>query len=155
MNPLKSVFTPEEVLSRAGLLKRIVRDVAEAYERRRNSKELHQEFLAISRNIRSPEIEETINSLRSELKDLDRYLDIYDKEIRDLGGILKDARKGLVYFYSERDGRKIFLVWELYEPDLVSWHELDETFSDRVPLESRPLGTGTSAPTGQGHHPRG
>ncbi len=150
MNPTKVVYAPEEVLSRIGLLKRIVRDVVEVYERRRKSKEIHQEFLAISRNIRSPEIEETINSLRSELKDLDRHLDAYDKEIRDLGGILKDARKGLVYFYSERDGRKIFLVWELYEPDLVSWHELDETFSDRIPLETRTLGT--SAPSGtQGH----
>ncbi len=142
MNPsVKLVFTPEEVLSRVGLLKRIVRDVVEVYERRRKAKELNQEFLTISRTIRSPEIEETVNSLRSELKDLDRYMDSYDKEIRELGGILKDARKGLVYFYSERDGRKIFLVWELYEPDLISWHELDETFSDRIPLESRPLGT--------------
>lgn len=144
MNPLKSVFTPEEVLSRSGLLKRVVRDVVDAYERRRKSKELHQEFLAVSRNIRSPEIEETINSLRSELKDLDRHLDTYDREVRELGGILKDARKGLVYFYSERDGRKIFLVWELYDPDVVSWHELDETFSDRIPLDTRPLGS-TSA----------
>ncbi len=144
MNPTKVIYSPEEVLSRIGLLKRIVRDVVEVYERRRKSKEVHQEFLTISRTIRSPEIEETINSLRSELKDLDRHLDAYDKEVRDLGGILKDARKGLVYFYSERDGRKIFLVWELYEPDLVSWHELDETFSDRIPLETRPLGTSAS-----------
>jgi hypothetical protein len=137
----KVVFSPEEVLTRSNLLKRIVRDVVDVYERRRKAKELHQEFLTISRSIRSPEIEETVNSLRSELKDLDRYLDAFDKEIRDLGGILKDARKGLVYFYSERDGRKIFLVWELYEPNIVSWHELDETFSDRIPLDNRPLGT--------------
>ncbi len=147
--PLKVVFTAEEVLSRVGLLKRIVRDVVEVYERRRKAKELNQEFLTISRTIRSPEIEETINSLRSELKDLDRYMDSYDKEIRELGGILKDARKGLIYFYSERDGRKIFLVWELYEPDNLSWHELDQTFSDRVQLDSWPLGT--SASRSEGH----
>jgi hypothetical protein len=154
MSALKATFLPEEVLSRVGLLKRIVRDVVDSYERRRKAKELHQEFLTISRTIRSPEIEETINSLRSELKDLDRHLDAFDKEIRDLGGILKDARKGLVYFYSERDGRKIFLVWELYEPDLVSWHELDETFSDRIPLETRPLGTSASgSPSGGSREP--
>jgi hypothetical protein len=145
MDAVKSVYSPAEVMTRAGLLKRIVRDVVDAYDRRRKAKELHQEFLTISRTIRSPEIEETINSLRSELKDLDRHLDAFDKEIRDLGGILKDARKGLVYFYSERDGRKIFLIWELYEPSVVSWHELDETFSDRIPLDSRPLGTSAAA----------
>src|ERR1041385_3199571 len=149
MNPAKVVYSPEEVLSRIGLLKRIVRDVVDIYERRRKAKEVHQEFLTISRTIRSPEIEETINSLRSELKDLDRAMDHFDKEIRDLGGILKDARKGLVYFYSERDGRKIFLIWELYEPDLISWHELDETFSDRIPLDSRPLGTSASTVEGR------
>jgi hypothetical protein len=141
---LKAVFSPEEVLHRVALLKRVVRDVVETYERRRKSKELHQEFLVIARTIRSPEIDETINSFRNELKDLDRQMDSYDKEVRDLGGILKDARKGLVYFYSERDGRKIFLVWELYDPDLISWHELDETFSDRMPLESPPLGSTAS-----------
>ena len=143
--PQKVLFKPEEVQGRVGLLKRIVRDIVDAYERRRKVKELHQEFVVITRTIRSPEIDETVNSLRSELKDLDHTLDLLDKEVRDLGGILKDARKGLVYFYSERDGRKIFLVWELYEPDLVSWHELDETFSDRMPLDSRPLGTSASS----------
>ena len=143
--PAKAVFSPEEVLGRVNLLKRIVRDVVEVYERRRKSKELHQEFLVISRTIRSQEIDETINTLRNELKDLDQQMDLYDKEIRNLGGILKDARKGLVYFYSERDGRKIFLVWELYEPDVISWHELDATFSDRMPLDSPPLGTGASS----------
>src|SRR5437899_1660332 len=103
MNPtLKAVFSPEEVLNRVSLLKRIVRDVVDIYERRRKSKELHQEFAVISRTIRSPEIDETINTLRAELKESDRQMDLFDKEIRELGGILKDARKGLVYFYSER-----------------------------------------------------
>ena len=142
---MKEVFTPDQVLNRLGMLKRVVRDVVDVYEKRRKSNELHQEFLVISRSIRSQEIDETINSLRNELKDLDQQMDAFDKEIRDLGGILKDARKGLVYFYSEKDSRKIFLVWELYDPDLISWHELDETFSDRMPLESPSLGTSASS----------
>jgi len=145
----KAIYTTEELRIRIGLLRRIVRDVVEAYDRRRKAKELYQEFVTISRTIRSPEIEETINSLRNELKDLDRYLDAYDKEIRHLGGILKDARKGVVYFYSEREGRKIFLIWELYEPDSISWHELDDTFSDRIPLEPRHRGTSTPSSKGQ------
>ncbi len=142
---LKAIYTSEEVRSRIGLLRRIVRDVVEAYERRRQVKELYQEFVTISRTIRSPEIEETINSLRNELRELDRYLDSFEKEIRELGGILKDARRGVVYFYSEREGRKIFLIWELHEPDKISWHELDDTFSDRIPLESRQRGASASS----------
>ncbi len=149
MNAVKSVFSPEEVLNRVALLKRIVRDVVDVYERRQKVKGLHQEFLVISRSIRSQEIDETINTLRSELKELDRQMDFFDKEIRELGGILKDARKGLVYFYSERDSRKIFLVWELYDPDLISWHELEGTFSDRLPLDSPPLDASTTADRGK------
>ena len=144
MNAVKTVFSPEEVLNRVALLKRIVRDVVDVYERRQKVKGLHQEFLVISRSIRSQEIDETINTLRSELKELDRQMDFFDKEIRELGGILKDARKGLVYFYSERDSRKIFLVWELYDPDLISWHELDGTFSDRMPLDSPSIDASTA-----------
>lgn len=145
----KVIFTPEEVLSRIGLLKRVVRDVVEVYDRRRKVKELNQEFLTISRTIRSPEIEETLNSLRNELRELDRSMDSFDKEIQELGGVLRDSRKGLVYFYSERDGRKIFIVWELSEPDSLSWHELDQTFSDRVPLEHLPFGTPASTLEGR------
>jgi len=144
-SPVKAIFSPEEVLNRVSLLKRIVRDVVEVYERRQESKRFHQEILTSSRTVRSPEVEETINTLRAELKELDRQIDGLEKEVREVGGILKDARKGLVYFYSERDGRKIFLVWELYNPDVISWHELDETFSDRMPVGSPPLGRATSA----------
>ncbi len=141
---LKVVFTPYEVLHRVSLLKRVVHDVVDIHEKRRKARDVYQEFQVIGRTIRSPEIDETINTLRAEIKEYDRHLEDFDKEIREMGGILKDPRKGLVYFYSERDGRKIFLVWELHDPDLISWHELDETFSDRMPLESPPLGTASS-----------
>ena len=144
-SPTKRIFTHDEVLHRIPLLKRIVGDVVDANDRRRKARELYQEFQVIARNIRSPEIDETINNLRSEVKDLDAQIALVDKEIVDLGGILKDARKGHVYFYSERDGRKIFLVWEFSTPDQICWHELDETYADRMPLESPPLGTSSSS----------
>jgi hypothetical protein len=76
-----------------------------------------------------------MNSLRREVTEYDRSLEAFEKEVRDLGGILKDSSRGLAYFYSQRDGRKIFLIWELREPDLLCWHELDETFTDRVPVD--------------------
>ncbi len=81
------------------------------------------------------EIEETINRLRREISGADRTLEGFDKELRDLGGFLKDRNRGLIYFYSERGGRKVFLIWELRCPDLLYWHELDETFADRLPVD--------------------
>ncbi|MBI4604764.1 MAG: DUF2203 family protein [Planctomycetes bacterium] len=125
----------EDVLKRVPLLKRIVRDVVDTFETRRKRKERLEELTVISRKFCSSEIEETLNSLRREVNDCDRALETYEKETRDLGGIPKDPGRGLVYFYSYRDSRKIFLVWELRDPDILSWHELDESFSDRVPVE--------------------
>jgi hypothetical protein len=129
------VLSLEDVLKRVPLLKRVLRDVVECYERRRKAKEFCEELTVISRKFRSSEIDETIHSLQREVAECDRTLQAYDKEVRDLGGILKDPARGLVYFYSVRDKRKVFLIWELREPDLLSWHELDETFSDRERVE--------------------
>lgn len=112
-----------------------MKDAVECYEARRKSKEFLEELSIISRKFSSNEIEETMNSLRREVVEADRSIDAFEKEVRDLGGILKDPSRGLAYFYSQREGRRIFLVWELREPDLLCWHELDETFPDRVPVD--------------------
>ena len=76
-----------------------------------------------------------MNSLRREVNETDRSLEAYEKEVRSLGGILKEPGRGLAYFYSQRDGRRIFLTWELRDPEILCWHELDESFSDRVPVD--------------------
>ena len=128
------ILTLEDVLKRVDLLKRIVRDVVDIHRKRRKAKEFFDEFTVISKKFSSPEITETINRLSCDIAETDRAMEDCQKEIRNLGGVLKDPNKGRVYFYSERDGRRIFLIWELNEPDLVSWHELSENFADRVPL---------------------
>jgi len=142
--PPPEVLSLDNVLKRVPLLKRVIKDVVECHESRRKAKDFLEELTIISRKFSSSEIEETINSLRRQVIEADRALEAYEKEIRDLGGVVKDVARGLVYFYSERDGRRIFLIWELREPDLLSWHELDETFSDRVRVEL-PAGARASA----------
>jgi hypothetical protein len=132
------VLSVEDVMKRLPLLKRVVRDIVDCYQHLKKSKERVEELTIISRKFSSCEIEETINSLRRESTECEQALEVYEKEARDLGGVLKDRNRGLTYFYSERGNRKIFLIWELREPDLLSWHELDETFSDRMPVEFSP-----------------
>jgi len=132
-----TLVSVEDALKRVPVLTRVVRDVTHAYESRRKSKERLEELVVISRQFSSCEIQETINNLRRQVSEYDQDLDAYDKEIRLLGGILRDARRGLVYFYSERESRRIFLVWDPSHPRMVSWHELDESFADRTPVEGR------------------
>jgi len=131
----QEILSLEDVQKRVGLLKRIVRDVVDCFDRRKKSKEFLEELTVISRKFSSSEIEETMNSLRRDISESDRSLEFLEKEVQDLGGKLKDPSRGLAYFYSDRDKRKIFLIWDLREPDLLTWHELDETFSDRVPVD--------------------
>lgn len=138
------ILTVEDVLKRLPLLRRIVRDVVDCYQQLKKARERLDELVIISRKFCSCEIEETIASLRREVMECERSLEVYEKESRDIGGIIKDRNRGLTYFYSQRGNRKIFLIWELREPDFLSWHELDESFSDRLPVEF-PQGARASA----------
>lgn len=47
---------------------------------------------------------------------------------------LKDPERGLIDFYSERDGKVVYLCYLLGEPDLLYWHDLDSGFAGRQPL---------------------
>ena len=129
------VLSLNDVLKRVPLLRRIVKDAVDCFEGRRKAKEFLEELSIISRKFSSSEIEETMNSLRREVIEKDRAVGAYEKEVRDLGGTLKDAGRGLAYFYSQRAGRRIFLIWELRDTEILCWHELDESFSDRVPVD--------------------
>jgi hypothetical protein len=42
---------------------------------------------------------------------------------------LKDPERGLIDFYSEREGRVVYLCYLLGEPDLLYWHDLDTGFA--------------------------
>lgn len=54
--------------------------------------------------------------------------------IHQLGCELKDLERGLVDFRSERDGRIVYLCWQLGEEDIAWWHELEAGFAGRQPL---------------------
>lgn len=129
-----SFLSPEEVLRRSPLLRRVTRDVVERFEEKRRKQERLEELVVISRKFSSVEIHETINSLRNQIAECKRDLESYNREIQILGGTIRDPRRGLVYFNSRRDSRTILLVWDLQQPESVSWHEVDESFADRTPI---------------------
>ena len=125
----------EDVLKRRRLLVRIGRDIVDCFETRRKAKERHEELVVISRKFNSSEIQETINNLRRLVSERDRDMEELEKEVQLLGGFINDSQRGLIYFYSERDSRRVFLVWDPEHPSSVSWHELDESFADRLVLD--------------------
>ena len=51
-----------------------------------------------------------------------------------LGVQLKDFDRGLVDFPHLRDGREVFLCWELDEEDIGFWHDIDSGYGARERL---------------------
>jgi hypothetical protein len=48
---------------------------------------------------------------------------------------VKDAERGLIDFYHERDGEVVYLCYLLGEPALGYWHSLSAGFAGRQPLD--------------------
>ncbi len=55
-------------------------------------------------------------------------------ELEALGIEIKDADRGLIDFYSSRDGEAVYLCYLLGEPELAYWHSLEDGFAGRRPL---------------------
>lgn len=54
--------------------------------------------------------------------------------LTELGVECKGIEQGLFDFRSEREGRIVYLCWQLDEPDITWWHDLDTGFASRRPL---------------------
>jgi hypothetical protein len=76
---------------------------------------------------------EELAQSQAELETEDAKLREYVEELERLGVELKSSA-GLCDFYSLRDGREIYLCWQLGEPEIAHWHELNGGFDGRQPL---------------------
>jgi hypothetical protein len=57
------------------------------------------------------------------------------RELEAMGAVLKDPRMGLVDFYGEVDGKRVWLCWKYDEEAVTHYHGLDEGFAGRKPIE--------------------
>jgi hypothetical protein len=57
------------------------------------------------------------------------------QQIKDMGVLLKDADKGLCDFPYLRQGRVVYLCWQLGEERIEHWHSIDTGFASREPLD--------------------
>jgi hypothetical protein len=56
-------------------------------------------------------------------------------QIKDMGVLLKDADKGLCDFPYMRQGRVVYLCWQLGEERIEFWHDIETGFAGREPLD--------------------
>ena len=61
-------------------------------------------------------------------------LNVQIRRLQDMGVQIKDFERGLVDFPHIRDGREVFLCWELNEDDIEFWHDIDCGYAGRERL---------------------
>jgi hypothetical protein len=63
-------------------------------------------------------------------------LDALIHQILDTGAQIKDINIGLLDFSALRDGREVYLCWKYGEDDIAFWHELEDGYAGRQPIET-------------------
>jgi hypothetical protein len=71
-----------------------------------------------------------VTGLLLDLLQLNRQL----RHLQALGILVKDFDRGLVDFPHLREGREVFLCWELDEDDIEFWHDVDAGYAGRERL---------------------
>jgi len=56
-------------------------------------------------------------------------------ELETEGVVVRDLDRGLVDFPALMEGREVFLCWEAGEDEVSHWHELEEGYRGRQPLD--------------------
>jgi hypothetical protein len=70
--------------------------------------------------------------LKDELNRLIERINSYIREVEDLGCYVEEFKRGIINFPSLYHGRKIFLCWGMGDDQVDHWHELDESYNDRL-----------------------
>lgn len=73
--------------------------------------------------------------LESKLRGLVKTMHERVEAINEMGVQIKDLDRGLVDWVGLRDGRKVYICWERGEPAIAFWHELDDGFEGRQPIQ--------------------
>jgi hypothetical protein len=69
------------------------------------------------------------------VKSFDR-LDELIHNIQDKGAIIKDINLGLLDFPALKNGREVYLCWKYGEKNIEFWHEIDDGYAGRQPIQS-------------------
>ena len=134
---MQRLFTADEANRTLPLVRRIVEDVVRQH---RIWREKILELDLVSSSTRAEEPRLRAEVLEKEAQELAKEIDGYQKELEDLGILLKDRRMGLVDFPTDMGGKRVMLCWRLGENEVQFWHDEDAGYSARQPLQPTPVG---------------
>lgn len=87
-----------------------------------------------------------LDALKAEIDEGAARVDAFINELVDLGAELRDPERGQVDFPSERNGRAVWLCWRLEDESVLYWRGMDETSSERRPIEGTKRGRAADGP---------
>lgn len=131
----KKFFTVIEANNSLPLVRAIVRDITELA---RELRDRHDRLNRLKPNERlrlSDAHDEELRQVQAELERGQEQMEVYVRELAQLGVELKDYFTGLIDFPSLMDGRPVYLCWRLGEPEVAHWHELEAGFAGRQKLQ--------------------
>jgi len=126
-------FTVEQANRTLPLVRRIVRDIVETYATWRGK--VH-EFEVATAQSRADRPSARAEELQQDAQRLARDIQGFVGELQTLGVEFKGFDTGLVDFPSEMEGRTVYLCWKLDEESVTFWHEVDDGFAGRRPLQA-------------------
>lgn len=127
MNHFQKHFTLEEARALLPELRRAFQDAHARGARVRKADEKLGNLLQTTRaDLGGAPVTEMLMDLQQMRAQLER--------LEKLGVQIKDLDRGLVDFPAIRDGREVFLCWELEEDDIEFWHDIDAGYSGRERL---------------------
>jgi hypothetical protein len=129
------VISIQEANRMLPLLRRIVVDIMSHWEQiisKRTELECLEKEISAPGEDQTPSQATGLVDLKAELNYLIDKINNYIREVEELGCFVEEFRRGIINFPSLFHGRKVFLCWKPDEREVEHWHELDETFKDRV-----------------------
>ncbi len=123
------VFNVQSANAALVLVRKVVRDVVERYAELMKLRSEREE-LALARSL-----PERVEELRVRIGVAVERLKRLQEELAGVGCELKDWVTGCVDFPAVYRGRRVWLCWQLYEPEVAYWHEWDADFSARQAVE--------------------
>lgn len=118
------------------LLRRIVKDITQKWEliilKRTELECLEKGFDASHGDLTHDDRQKKVETLKQDLNYLIDKINSYIREVEDLGCFVEEFKRGVINFPSLYNGRKVFLCWTPDEDQVGHWHELDESYNDRV-----------------------
>lgn len=132
MTETLKMFTVEEANRTLPLVGRIVTDLTALHPKWRAAVAA---FEVAQADVTAATETDEARALRLEAGRLAGEIEACLDELEQVGCIFKGFEAGLIDFPTFHEDRVVYLCWQLGEPHLTHWHELDAGFAGRRPLD--------------------